>query len=94
MTTLEKADKFVIEKGPMKIELNGNLLKHYMAEFADLLIAERDAEIERMAYALRNCRLMAAREFHRTESDTWGHILRFCKDAGFEGGILRDEPKI
>jgi hypothetical protein len=40
--------------------------------------------------ALENCRLLAAREFHKTKDPLWEHILRFCKEAGVEGSLLRE----
>jgi hypothetical protein len=48
--------------------------------------------------ALRNCRMIAARELNRHDEGkaskvltyaAWKHILRFCEEAGVSGSILR-----
>ncbi len=46
--TLQKADSFVLAKGKQPVELNGNTLRHFMAEFADQISAEKDAEIAKL----------------------------------------------
>lgn len=62
-------------------------------------VAALRAERELMERCLENCLLLANRErFHQTrrmqserEVESWGHIQRFCAEAGVKGSILRSE---
>lgn len=41
---------------------------------------------------LRNCYMLARRQFRRgADAEAWGHIMRFCEDAGVRASILRTE---
>lgn len=54
--------------------------------------AEGDTALENARIvALQNCRLLASRENHKAPSKAWGHILRFCAEAGIKSSILRDD---
>jgi hypothetical protein len=57
----------------------------------DDVVAERD-QAER---SLRNCLQLAGRRIHKgsVDKEWWAHIERFCKEAGVEPSILRDELK-
>jgi len=62
-------------------------------------IEGRDDAIREATYsALNNCRLVAARECNRAKTpeakESWQHILRFCKDGGVTGSVLRDAPAL
>jgi hypothetical protein len=53
-------------------------------------------QVAAMMGTLMNCRLMAARERQRAkrearpkEQEAWEAILRFCKEAGVKGSVLR-----
>ena len=63
---------------------------HWHESTIEELRKERDA----MEKSLKNCRLLAAREFHKTNDEVWGHVLRFCKEAGVEGSLLRESPAV
>jgi hypothetical protein len=62
------------------------------------LVALR-AKVAGMEGALANCRAIAAREGARTrrrsthEADRlpWDHVLRFCREAGVVGSVLRED---
>lgn len=46
----------------------------------------------RLELSLRNC-LALARRMQSKDPDAWGHVIRFCREAGIEPSILRDaEP--
>ena len=48
----------------------------------------------RLELSLRNC-LALARRMQSKDPDAWGHIIRFCREAGIEPSILRDaEPGV
>jgi hypothetical protein len=52
---------------------------------------KRAAELER---ALENVRMLVATRKKRFDPEMAGHLLRFCREAGIEGSVLRDaEPK-
>lgn len=48
-------------------------------------LAEAEEKNKRLAEALENCRLAAI----RNHSPEWTHVLRFCKQAGVGGDIVR-----
>lgn len=51
-----------------------------------------DDREHRLELSLRNC-LALARRMQSKDPDAWGHIIRFCREAGIEPNILRDaEP--
>ena len=46
----------------------------------------------RLELSLRNCLALACQKRSR-DPEAWGHIIRFCREAGIEPSILRDaEP--
>ena len=46
----------------------------------------------RLELSLRNC-LALARRMQSKDPEAWGHVIRFCREAGIEPSILRDaEP--
>lgn len=48
----------------------------------------------RLELSLRNC-LALARRMQSKDPDAWGHVIRFCREAGVEPSILRDaEPGV
>ena len=55
-------------------------------------LAAAQRETHRLELALQNCRTLAARRSRKggDEKEWWEHILRFCKDAGIKGSILRE----
>lgn len=55
-----------------------------------------EAENARLRHSLENCRMLAARRARRPNPTPgspgdWSDILRFCREAGVEGSILRNE---
>lgn len=60
--------------------------------------AARDliAEIDRLNRSLNNAYVLARRERNRKGADArtlekWGHIIRFCEEAGLKSSILRED---
>lgn len=45
--------------------------------------------LEKRNGALKNCLLLAMREYHKTKNENWKHIIRFCEEAGIKPTILR-----
>lgn len=45
----------------------------------------------KMRRALENCSMLARREKRKAkgDADAWGHIIRFCEEAGIRSRILR-----
>lgn len=41
------------------------------------------------AKSLRNCYLLAAREFHKSKDPNWEYVMRFCKEGGIVPSPLR-----
>lgn len=74
--------------GQMYVQVECPNCSRLLAEVASLR-----EKVEKYEYALRNCRLMASREFHKTKGESWDHVLRFCRDAGIEGSILREQEQ-
>jgi hypothetical protein len=58
-----------------------------------ILEAERRRErTEALEKALHNVRLYAASETRLKSSEARETLLRFCREVGIEGSILREEP--
>lgn len=55
----------------------------------EAILSERKVA-EGMSKALKNIRMLASSD-QKKDPEGYGHILRFCKDAGFEMGILREQ---
>ena len=57
------------------------------------IINNQRFKIQKLLEALKNCRAMAAQQAHAFRGsiteEKWRAILRFCKEAGVEGSILR-----
>lgn len=52
-------------------------------------LAQLQEANEKLRGALNNCRLLAARDLKK-DPEGYGHILRFCSEAGVTRSILRD----
>lgn len=79
-------------QSPHGPSMEASIALTFLRSPANQSIAVQDGNVKGgKSYALDNIRLLAAREFHKTKSEAWGHIIRFCKDAGFEGSILRED---
>lgn len=52
---------------------------------------EVEVNYDRAILAIENVAMLAKR-LHKTDPENAAHFLRFCREAGWEDSILRDEP--
>lgn len=67
---------------------------HAALHWKQLELEKAEAQLTTLKASLENCRLLAAKQAHAFSGsiteDKWRAILRFCKEAGIVGSILRD----
>ena len=57
-------------------------------------LRDLEARAARLEAALRDCRMLAVATRIRRGDPDWQHIVRFCREAGVDGSVLRTQDAL